>query len=174
MQRVRRWAAIAGILGGLWGLGLACGGFVTEEPNARERAARSAVLRNLLASREKAPEPQELQSQRRELQTEVHPDEEGAKGGSGQARAAASVKGTVAWVGDDELLVRDTSGMERELLVQDDTRFLRGERQVSRRAVEQGAEIRASYDVLQGEWVAREVELLRAPAVPAPLLIEAP
>jgi hypothetical protein len=34
--------------------------------------------------------------------------------------------------------------------------------------VEQGAEIRVSYDVLQGEWVARQVELLRPPAVPAP------
>jgi hypothetical protein len=167
MQRLRQWAAIAGVLGGLWGLGLACGGSLTEEPSARERAARSAVLRNLLASREKPPDPQELQAQRRDLQTAVNPDEEGATGGSGREQAAASVQGTVEWVGDDELLVRDTSGVEQELRVQDDTRFLRGERQVSRWIVERGAEIRAFYDVLQGEWVAREVELLRLPAVPA-------
>lgn len=167
MQRLRQWAAIAGVLGGLWGLGLACGEPSAEEPSAEERAARSVLLRNLLASREKPPEPQELQSQRRDLQAEVGLDPGGGKGGSGQVQTPASVKGIVEWVGDDELLVRDTGGVERELLVQDDTRFLRGERQVSRRAVEQGAEIRASCDVLQGEWVAREVELLRPPAVPA-------
>jgi len=168
MQRLRQWAVIAGVLGGLWGQGLACGRFSAEEPSAQERAARSAMLRNLLASQEKPPEPQALQSQRTEFQAEVNPGDRGAKGGAGREQAAASVKCTVEWVGDDELLVRDTSGVERELLVQDDTRFLRGERQVSRRAVEQGAEIRVSYDVLQGEWVAREVELLRPPAVPAP------
>lgn len=168
MQRLRQWAAIAGVLGGLWGLGLACDGSSAEEPSAQDRAARSVVLRNLLASREKPPEPQTLQSQRRDLQAEVDPPDGGAQGGSGPVQAAASVRGTVAWVGDDELLVRDTSGVERELRVQDDTRFLRGERQVSRRIVEQGAEIRVAYDVLQGEWVARQVELLRPPAVPVP------
>jgi hypothetical protein len=168
MQRLRRWAAIAGVLGALWGLGLACGGSSPEEPSAQERAARSVLLRNLMASREKPPEPQKLQSQRRDLQADVGLGNGEAEGGSGQVQASASIKGTVEWVGDDELLVRDTSGVERELLVQDDTRFLRGERRVSRRAVEQGAEIRVSYDVLQGEWVAREVELLRPPAVPAP------
>jgi hypothetical protein len=167
IQRLRQWAAMAGVLGGLWGLGLACEAPSAEEPSAEERAARSVVLRNLLASREKPPEPQELQSQRRELRAEVGPGEGGAGGGSGQVQASASVKCTVEWVGDDELLVRDTGGVERELLLQGDTRFLRGERQVSRRAVMQGAEIRVSYDVLQGEWVAREVELLRPPAVPA-------
>jgi hypothetical protein len=167
MQRLRQWAAIAGFLGGLWGLGLACEGPSAEEPSAEERAARSVLLRNLLASREKPPEPQELQSQRRELQAEVGPDGSGGSGGSEQVPVRASVQGTVEWVGDDELLVRDTSGVERELLLQDGTRFLRGERQVTRRAVKEGAEIRVSYEVSQGEWVAREVELLRPPTVPA-------
>jgi hypothetical protein len=169
MRRLRRWAAIAGVFGGLWGLGLACRGS-GEEPSGRERAARSEVLRELLASREKAPDPQGLEAQRRDLQTELNPDEAVPQGGSERQQAAASVNGTVSWVGDDELLVRDGSGVERELLVRGDTRFRRGERQVSRRTVEQGAEVRVSYDVLQGEWVAREVELLRPPAVPAPTL----
>jgi hypothetical protein len=126
------------------------------------------VLREILASREKAPEPEGLEAQRRDLQVEVNPGEEMAQGGSGREQAAASVNGTVEWVGDDELLIRDMGGVERELRVQNDTRFRRGERQVSRRTVEQGAEVRVFYDVLQGEWVAREVELLRPPAVPAP------
>jgi hypothetical protein len=164
MQRLWQWAAMAGILGGLCGLGLACEGSLSKDPSADEREARSVVLRDLVASREKPPEPHALQSQRKELQAEVG---RGIQGGSGQAQASASFNGTVEWVGDDELLVRDTGGVERELLVQDGTHFLRGERQVSRRAVKEGAEIRVSYDVLQGEWVAREVELLRPPAVPA-------
>jgi hypothetical protein len=158
------------MLGGLWGLGLACRG-TDEEPSGRERAARSAVLRELLASREKAPNPQELQAQRRDLHAELEPDEGGAQGGSAMQRQAAErVDGTVEWVGDDELLVRDGGGVEREVRVEEDTRFRRGEQQVSRRTVEQGAEVRVSYDVLQGEWVAREVELLRPPGVPAPTL----
>lgn len=160
MQRLRQWAAIAGVLGVLWGLGLACGGSLAEEPSAEERAARSVVLRHLLASRERPPEPQELQAQQRALQTEVSPGDAGATGGSGREQAEASVEGTVEWVGDDELLVRDTGGAERELRIQHNTRFLRGGRQVSRRSMAQGAEIRVSYDVFQGEWVAREVELL--------------
>jgi hypothetical protein len=143
MRRLRSWAAIAGVLGGLWGLGLACRGS-GEEPSAREREARSEVIRNLLASRERAPDPQGLEAQRRELQAEVNPGGAGAQGGSGREQAAASITGTVAWVGDDELLVRDESGVERELRVQAGTRFRRGERQVSRRSVEQGAEVRVS------------------------------
>jgi hypothetical protein len=172
MWHLRRWAATAGVLGGLWGLGLACQG-AGEEPSGQEREARSEVLRELLASREKAPDPQGLEAQRRDLLAEVKPDEAEAQGGSGRKQAAASVKGTVEWVGDNELLVRDTGGVERDLRVQGDTRFRRGERQVSRRTVEEGAEVRVSYDVLQGEWVAREVELLRPPAVPAPTQSEA-
>lgn len=167
MRRLRRWTTIAGVLGGLWGLGLACRGSDTE-PSGRDRAARSEVLRKMVASREKAPDPQQLDAHRGELQTKVAPGDGGGQGGSGQERALANVNGTVEWVGDDELLVRDMGGVERELRVQGTTRFWRGERQVSRRAVEQGAEVRVSYDVLQGEWVAREVELLPPPAAPAP------
>lgn len=164
---MRRWAAAAGVLGGLWGLGLACRGS-EGEPSAEERKARSQVLRELLASREKAPDPAELQAQRRDFQLEVYPDEAPGVGGSGRKQAAASLQGTVEWVGDDELLVRDTGGVERDVRIHGDTRFRQGQEPVSRRRVEQGAKVRVSYDVQQGEWVAREVELLRSPAVPAP------
>jgi hypothetical protein len=126
------------------------------------------LLRNLVASRERAPDPQELQAQRRDLQAEVGPER--LMGGSGQEQPEAILTGRVEWVGDDELLVRDTSGVERELLVQDGTRFRRGEREVSRRTVEEGAQVRVSYGLEQGEWVAREVELLRPPALAPPAL----
>jgi hypothetical protein len=157
---------MAGVLGALWGLGVACG----EEdgpPTGPEREARSEVLRELMAAREKPPEPGALQAQRRDLQAELGHGQIVGQGDSGREQPAPSVHGRVAWVGDDELLVRDTGGVERDLRVENTTRFRQGERAVSRSRVEKGAEVRVSYDVQQGEWVAREVELLRQ-SMPAP------
>ena len=163
MHRLRRWVAMAAVAGGLCGLGFACQDGEAP-PSAEERQARSALLRELIASRERPPDPDALEAQRRELHAEVEPGERPAHGGSGLGRPAASVLGTVVWVGDDELLVRDTGGVEREVLVEDGTRFVREGRQVSRRRVEKGAQVRISYGVEQEEWVAREVELIREPA----------
>ncbi|WP_224247650.1 hypothetical protein [Hyalangium gracile] len=166
MHRLRRWTVIVGVAGGLFGLGFACRD-ADGPPSAREREARSLVLRDLIASREKLPEPEELQAQRRDLRAEIEPGDASAHGGSGRAQPAASTLGLVVWVGDDELLVRDTGGVERDVRVLDDTRFRQGDREVSRRRVEKGAEVRVAYDVEQGEWVAREVELIRSPAASA-------
>ena len=166
MHRLRRWGAVAGAVGALWGVGLACWSG-DEDPSGREREARSQVLRELMASREKMPDPQALQAQRRDLQAELGEGQSAGQGGSGQEQPATNVHGLVAWVGDDELLVRDTGGVERDLRIDDDTRFRRGDRQVSRRLVEKGAEVRVAYEVEQGDWVARDVELLR-PSTPPP------
>jgi len=171
MHRLRGWAAVAGVVLGLWGLGLACRD-PERTPSASEREARAEVLRNLMASREKMPDPEELQAQRRDLQAEVGQGQVVGQGGSGQEQAGLSIHGLVAWVGDDELLVRDTGGVERDLRVEDTTRFREGEREVSRRMVEKGAEVRVSYDVQQGEWVAREVELLRPVTSPPSTSLE--
>lgn len=165
-HRLRQWGAVAGAVAGLLGLGLACQ--ESEDAlNGHKRDARSEVLRELMASREKLPDPGALQAQRRELQAELGQGQATGQGGSGTEQPAKSVHGLVAWVGDDELLVRDTGGVERDLRVEDTTRFRKGEREVSRRRVEQGAEVRVSYEELQGEWVAREVEVLR-PTTPPP------
>lgn len=115
---------------------------------------------DLIASREKMPDSNNLQSQRRDLRAEVDPDDGPGQGGSGYGPPAASTQGTVVWVGNDELLVRDTGGVERDVRVDDSTHFHRGDRTVSRRLVETGAQVRVGYDVTQGDWVAREVELL--------------
>lgn len=154
-------------------LGLSCGlGFACREskeaPSASDREGRSEVLRELIASRERLPAPEELEAQRRDLQAEVGEREAPARGGSGREQPEASITGTVEWVGDDELLVRDARGVEREVRVEEGTRFVRRAREVSRRTVEQGAEVRVAYGVEQGEWVALEVELLRVPALPPP------
>jgi hypothetical protein len=166
MHRLRRWAVAAGAVGGLLGLGSACRE-ADGPPSGHQRDARSEVLRELMASREKMPDPQALQAQRRDLQAEVGQGQVVGQGGSGPQQPATSVHGLVTWVGDDELLVRDTGGVERELRVDDTTRFRRGDRVVSRRMVEKGAEVRVAYEEQQGEWVAREVELLR-PVTPPP------
>jgi hypothetical protein len=166
MHRLRRWGAVAGAVGALWALGLACSNDGSD-PSGHEREARAQVLRELMASREKMPDPQALQAQRRDLQAELGHGQTLGQGGSGQEQPATNVHGLVAWVGDDELLVRDTGGVERDLRVDDATRFRRGDREVSRRMVEKGAEVRVSYEVQQGDWVARDVELLR-PSTPPP------
>jgi hypothetical protein len=62
MHHLRRWTALLAAAGGLWGLGLACNGS-DSPPSGHERQARSEVLRDLLASREKLPDPQELQAE---------------------------------------------------------------------------------------------------------------
>ena len=162
MHRLRRWTAILGAVGALCGLQLACKQS-DAPPSAHDRLARSQVLKDLIASREKMPDPQQLQSQRKDFQNQVDPGKAVAPGDPEAPPPAASTTGTVEWVGDDELLVRDSGGAERDVRVQDGTRFLQAEREVSRRMVEKGAEVRVAYDVAQGEWVAREVELLRKP-----------
>lgn len=166
MHRLRRWGAVAGALGALWGLGLACSDR-NNAPSGHQREARSELLRELMASREKMPDPQALQAQRRDLQAEVGQGKIIGPGDSGPEQPATNVHGLVAWVGDDELLVRDTGGVERDLRIDDSTRFRRGDREVSRRMVEKGAEVRVAYEVMQGDWVARDVEVLR-PSTPPP------
>jgi hypothetical protein len=163
MHHLRRWTAILAAAGGLWGLGLACNRGPDQPPDGHERHVRSQVLRDLIASREKMPDPQELQAQRRDLRAEVDPGEGVAQGSFEREQPEATALGTVEWVGDDELLVRDTWGVERDVRVEDDTRFQQAGREVSRRTVEEGAQVRVAYNVAQGEWVAREVELLRKP-----------
>ncbi len=162
MGRVRQWAAIA-VAVGVCAVGYACRGG-EEGPSAQERQRRSEVLRGLLSSRERMPTPGELEAQRRNLRVEAGPGEPLALGGSGRQVPTAQVTGEVEWVGDDELLLRDASGVEQEVRVEDETRFFTHGQEVSRRTVEEGAHVRVAYNVEQGEWVAREVALLSQPS----------
>lgn len=165
MRRLRWWKALAAIVALGGGMGVACLGG-EDTPSAEQREGRSLLLRDLLASRERLPSPEELEAQRRDLQAEVGGGEAPAQGGSGREQPTASITGTVEWVGDNELLFLDEGGEEREVRVEGDTRFLERGQEVSRRTVETGAQIRVGYDEEQGEWVARQVELLRRPPLP--------
>lgn len=173
MYRLRRWGAVAGAVAALWGMGLACRSEEDTAPSGHARQARAEVLRELMASHEKI-DPQAIQTQRRDLQTELDPGQSAGQGGSGSSPQlpATTVHGLVAWVGDDELLVRDTGGVERDLRVDDGTRFRRGDREISRRMLEKGAEVRVAYEEQQGDWVARDVEMLRPPTPPPPPPLE--
>jgi len=166
MGRLRQWTAAVVAAVAVSTGGYACRGG-QEGPSAQEREVRSEVLRGLFSSRERLPTPEQLEAQRRDLQAEVGmPGELAAHGGSGSLVPTAQVTGQVAWVGDDELLLKDASGVEREVRVEEQTRFVEQGEEVSRRMVEEGARIRVAYQVEQGEWVAREVALLS----PAPSL----
>ncbi|MDY7230237.1 hypothetical protein [Hyalangium rubrum] len=160
MGRLRQWTAIA-LAVGLCGWGYACQSG-DEEPSGYEREARSEVLRGLLA-RERVPTPEELDAQGRDLRAEVGEGEAPGQGGSGREAPTARAQGKVEWVGDDELLFWDEAGAEQEVRIEPDTRFVRKGQEVSRRTVEAGAEIQVSYEVHQGEWIAREVIVLRPP-----------
>ena len=166
MGRLRLWTAAVVAAVGVCTVGYGCRGG-QEGPSAQEREVRSEVLRGLFSSRERLPSPGELEAQRRDLQAEVGAlEESAAHGGSGSQVPTAQVTGQVAWVGDDELLLKDAGGVEREVRVEQQTRFLEQGEEVSRRTVEEGASVRVAYHVEQGEWVAREVALLS----PAPSL----
>jgi len=147
---------------GICAVGFACRSG-DGEPSAQEREVRSEVLRGLFSSRERLPSSGELEAQRRDLRAEVGTPEELGQGGSGHEVPTARVTGKVEWVGDDELLLRDPRGEEREVRVEDQTRFLEKGAEVSRRTVAEGAQVQVAYAVEQGEWVAREVAVLSPP-----------
>ncbi|SEM22338.1 hypothetical protein SAMN05444354_11376 [Stigmatella aurantiaca] len=159
MHRLHMWAVLT-VLGG-WSLGGAACSSPDKAPSANEREARSDVLKNLMASRERLPDPGALDAQRRNLKVEVQGGEPAEQEEAGHPLPSASTSGTVEWVGDDELLFRDEAGQEQEVRTEEDTLYVEKGQEVSRWSVAQGAEVRVRYEEAQGEWVAREVELLR-------------
>jgi hypothetical protein len=168
MRGTRRWAALAL---GVTGLCLGCGRGdpKPEGPSASDRAARSDVLRDMVAAREKV-DPEGLRSAR------PNPNPGGAVapgpgtqgvGGSGRPEPSGRTGGRVSWVGDNELLFRDATGAEREVHVEEGTRLLRKGEPMRLRELSEGQEVRVSYDESPAGWVAREVEVVSASELPA-------
>jgi hypothetical protein len=169
MDRTRRWRLLALVLGGL-GVGCERPTDKDPEPSASDREARSELLRNLVASREKAPDPEALKGPPGEGQepSYVAPEPLG-QGGSGRPEPTGQLRGRVEWVGDDELLIRDEGGAERDVEVNPGTRLLMKGEEVGLREVQRGDSVRVSYDEGTGGLVARQVEvLLPAPKAPLP------
>lgn len=138
-------------------------------PSAEHREGRSDVLRGLMASREKV-DPNALRSSA--------PAAEGVasgggtdlpgQGGSGPPAPSRSMSGEVTWVGDNELLVRDAGGAEREVQVGEDTRMRWNGEPVRLPELSEGQEVRVAYDDTPGGWVAREVEVVPSREAPPP------
>lgn len=172
MSGRRGWTFVALVVGGLW---LGCRNDEAEGPagpSASEREGRSDILRGLMASKERAPEPEKLKEASEGLQQPGTPEprpepESPGQGGSGRPEAARSVQGQVSWVGDNELLIRDAKGEEYDFEVNPGTRLQRGGDSMSLATMESGAEVRVSYDEGPGGLVARSVEVLPRSGSPA-------
>ncbi|WP_164012182.1 hypothetical protein [Pyxidicoccus trucidator] len=161
MTGARGWTFLALVVGSLC-LGCREQGPAPVGPSAGEREGRSEVLRNLMASKEQAPDPEALKGPTASVPEAVPPEPPG-QGGSGRPEQTQSVQGRVSWVGDDELLLLDASGEERDLEVTPRTRLLKNGDSVSLRALYQGDEVRVSYEEGPGGWVAHQVEVLPEP-----------
>ncbi len=169
MRGARGWAmgvlATAGLL-----CGAACGEKVAEPrpegPSARQREARSDLLRDMVAAQEPMPAPEALDAQRERLTGEGV----GGGGTAGQERGASvppdvptlRVSGTVEGVADDALRVRDGKGVAREVRVDEATRYVANNEVVERGALREGTRVRVFYDPHRNEGVAREVEVVGA------------
>ncbi|NMO19583.1 hypothetical protein [Pyxidicoccus fallax] len=160
MSGARKWTFLAIGVSAL-GLGLSCrqDGMGGGEPSASEREGRSEVLRGLMAPKEQVPDPEALTKESERAPSVVTPGPPG-QGGSGLPEPTGRVQGRVSWVGDNELLIRDAAGQERDLEVNTGTRLLVNGAPVNLREVEEGDEVRVSYDEGPGGWVARQVEVL--------------
>lgn len=160
-SRRGRWLALL-FVGGVLAAG--CGGEDDagrggHAPSAAVREKRSALWRDLVASREKAPDPEALKG----------PDEQGV--GRPDLRRPApsgSVKGYVSWVGDNELLIRDANGQEQDVGVVPDTELRLNGRPVGLASMREGDSVEATYDDGPGGWVAREVVVRGNPDSPIP------
>jgi hypothetical protein len=115
-----------------------------------------------MASREPAPDPEALKGADAAVQESL------GQGGSGRPEPTGSVHGQVTWVGDNELLIRDQEGVERDLEVNPSTRIRLKGAPLGLRSIWTGDEVRVSYDEGPGGWVAREVEVMPRPE-PEPL-----
>ncbi|HZI09391.1 MAG TPA: hypothetical protein VE153_03305 [Myxococcus sp.] len=168
MDGTRRWTWLALAVGALCA---GCGRPADKDPDpsASDREARSELLRNLMASREKVPDAEAVQGASERQEPRYVAPEPLGEGGSGRPEPTGSLRGRVEWVGDDELLVRDAGGVERDLAVNTGTRLMMKGEQVDLNEVRQGDSVRVAYDEGPGGWVARQVEvLLPAPQEPLP------
>lgn len=84
-----------------------------------------------------------------------------------QTGAPLSFTGTVTGTHDGELDVRASTGEEWQLKLADNALILQNDRPISSEQITEGAQIRASYRMENGDRVADKVEVTRS-APPAP------
>ena len=85
----------------------------------------------------------------------------------GEDLADQEIYGTVTGVAGNSLTVRNPSGSTTlTLTLDDDTRFIRQGQQADRGQLQEGMQVRASYDEDEGKYEATTVELLQDSSAP--------
>lgn len=84
----------------------------------------------------------------------------------GEDLADQEFYGTVTGVAANSITVRDKGGTTMTLQVDEDTRFVREGQPARKAQLQEGTQVRASYDELSGQYEATQVELF--PKVPPP------
>jgi hypothetical protein len=75
--------------------------------------------------------------------------------------ATGTVEGRVTRVGKSTLHLRDTEGNEYELRIDKRSRGVRGGQSVPVRQLEEGTSVRASFDLVGDDSIARDIEVRR-------------
>lgn len=124
-----------------------------------------------------APSPEESRAVRDEQTTVIVPGDglsqevvqdaeratEEARGATSDERIAVAnveFEGRLQRVGNGRVVVRDGEGNEYEAQLEEDSRVLRSQRQVAVNQLRAGAEVRASFDLVEGDFVVKELEQL--------------
>jgi hypothetical protein len=78
----------------------------------------------------------------------------------GEDLADQEIYGTVTGVAGNSITVKDDGGTTMTLALGEDTRFVSRGQQADRAQLQEGSQVRASYDELSGKYEATTVELL--------------
>ncbi|WP_240358359.1 hypothetical protein [Myxococcus vastator] len=91
------------------------------------------------------------------------------QGGSGRPEPTGRLHGRVAWVGDNELLIRGNDGVEYDVEVDEQTRlYMKGEPVMGLREYREGDEVRVTYGDGPGGLVAHLVDGMPGPGAEPP------
>lgn len=77
----------------------------------------------------------------------------------GEDLAEQEFYGTITSLSGNGFTARDDEGVERPFRVEQGTRFMREGQDVNRGQLQEGSQIRTTYDELEGQWVADQVEI---------------
>ncbi len=87
-------------------------------------------------------------------------------GGTGQDKQTVKSQtytGTVTDAGDDDFKLRDQAGKELEFKFADNAAITLNGKEVDRKVLHEGAEVRANADLRDGEWYVKSLEVLSSP-----------
>jgi len=103
------------------------------------------------------------ETERGRLGEERRPEQEAPLEGKGvlggEDLAEQEFYGTITSLSGNGFTARDDTGVERPFRLEQGTRFVREGQAVNRGQLQEGSQIRTTYDELEGQWVADKVEI---------------